>query len=124
MNGVLSATGDPATEGNTAVGVPHTLINLGAEWDTPFINHLTLSDLVIYTSPQYVDVANTQKLPGWTRFDIGARYVFRRQGGKPVIIRANVENAFNRGYWAAAAPNYGIALGSARTFPLSAQFDF
>jgi iron complex outermembrane receptor protein len=84
---------------------------------------LTLTGRVIYTSSQYYDQANTQKLPDWTRFDLGARYTFERENGKPVTIRADVLNVAGKDYWAQAS-NYGLALGTPRTFLLSATFDF
>ncbi|WP_224040392.1 TonB-dependent receptor [Paraburkholderia unamae] len=124
MNGKLTNTGTSTTQDNTAPGVPHTMINLGAEWDVPFVPRLTVSGLMIYTSPEFLDNANKQQIPSWTRFDVGARYVFTRQGGKPVTIRANVQNVFNRAYWGNADASYGLALGAPRTFLLSAQFDF
>ena len=66
-------------------------MNIGAEWDTPFLRGLTLSGRAIYTSGQYYDNANLQQLPDWIRFDVGARYTFDLNG-KPVTIRANVIN--------------------------------
>jgi len=124
MNGKLTNTGNASTQGNTAPGVPHTMVNLGAEWDLPFVPNLTASGTAIYTSPEYLDNANTQKIPGWTRFDVGLRYVYYGENGKPVTIRANIQNLFNRAYWANADASYGLALGPGRTFMLSAQIDF
>jgi iron complex outermembrane receptor protein len=43
-------------------------------------------------------VANTQSIPAWTRADVGARYVVFRDNGKPVTLRANVENVFDNNY--------------------------
>jgi iron complex outermembrane receptor protein len=123
MDAVLTKTSSSTTQGNQAVGVPHVQVNLGGEWDTPFIEGLTLTGRVIYTSSQYYDQANTQKLPDWTRFDLGARYTFERENGKPVTIRADVLNVAGKDYWAQAS-NYGLALGTPRTFLLSATFDF
>jgi iron complex outermembrane receptor protein len=100
------------------------MVNLGAEWDLPFVPNLTASGTAIYTSPEYLDNANTQKIPGWTRFDVGLRYVYYGENGKPVTIRANIQNLFNRAYWANADASYGLALGPGRTFMLSAQIDF
>jgi iron complex outermembrane receptor protein len=79
---------------------------------------------VIYTSSQVADAANTQRIPDWTRVDLGARYTFRRENGKPVTVRAGVENVFDKSYWSAVSTNYGLARGAPRTFLLSATFDF
>ncbi|MDZ7872045.1 MAG: TonB-dependent receptor, partial [Rhizobium sp.] len=69
------------------------------------------------------DQANTQKVDGWTRVDLGARYKFERENGKPIEIRASVENVFNENYWASSARGF-LAAGAPRTFMLSASFDF
>ncbi|MCK1516318.1 TonB-dependent receptor [Bradyrhizobium sp. 190] len=113
-----------ATDGRTAVGVPAVTANIGAEWDTPFMRDLTLTGRVIYTSSQYVNVTNTLTLPEWTRVDIGARYTFTSPwNGKPIVIRANIENVFNEAYWASAYSGV-ITLAAPRTYLLSTTFNF
>lgn len=125
MNGVLTQTNSAKTQGNKAPGVPDVQLNLGAEWDTPFIPGLTLTGRIIHTASQYNDSLNTQKLPNWTTLDIGGRYTVQ-QGpwGKPVTIRAGIQNVFNKNYWAGTSSSYGLALGTPRTFSLSVTFDF
>jgi iron complex outermembrane receptor protein len=124
MEGILTKTLNGATNGKTAIGVPDVQVNLGAEWDSSFVPDLTFTGRVIYTSSQVADAANTQSIPDWTRTDLGARYTFRRDNGKPVTLRANVENVFDKSYWSAVSTNYGLARGAPRTFLLSATFDF
>ncbi|EHD1638541.1 TonB-dependent receptor [Salmonella enterica] len=70
------------------------MFNLGAEWDTSWLPGLTLRAVAIHTGAQYADDANTQKLPTWTRVDLGARYV-TQLATHNVAIRASVENAFH-----------------------------
>jgi iron complex outermembrane receptor protein len=123
LQGTLTQTANGSYNGNTAPGVPNVQMNIGAEWDTPFLHGLTLSGRTIYTSTQYYDNANTQQIPGWVRFDLGARYTFEVRG-KPVTIRGNIFNVANTGYWAAANPTYGLSLGMPRTFLLSTSIDF
>src|SRR5581483_4803767 len=74
IHGVQEKTSGGATDGKRAVGVPELTVNLGAEWDTPFVRDLTLTGRVVYTGVQYVDPKNTLSLPDWTRVDLGARY--------------------------------------------------
>ncbi|WP_256977404.1 TonB-dependent receptor [Bordetella genomosp. 10] len=124
MDAKLTRTASDATQGKKAMGVPDVQLNLGGEWDLPFIPGLALSARAIYTSSQYADNTNTQKLPDWTRFDVGARYTFTRSNGKPVILRANVLNVTNRNYWAGTSATYGLVRGAPRTVMLSAQFGF
>ncbi|AYD04743.1 TonB-dependent receptor [Neorhizobium sp. NCHU2750] len=124
MDGVQTKTAGGTNDGKKAIGVPDVQLNMGAEWDTPFIDGLTLSGRVIHTSSQYASVDNTQKIPDWTRFDLGARYRYERENGKPITVRASVENVFDRDYWAAASSSFGLARGAPRTFLVSTTFDF
>ncbi|NYZ24030.1 TonB-dependent receptor [Azospirillum oleiclasticum] len=120
----LTRTANGTNDGKDAPGVPRWQVNAGAEWDAPFLPGLTLSGRVIHTGSQYVDNANTQSIPSWTRFDIGARYRIET-AGMPITIRANVENLFDRDYWASSsyAPGW-LAPGAPRTFLLSTTFEF
>lgn len=111
--------------GRTAPGVPETTVNLYGEYDLPrwMLRGLTATGRVVYTSSQYFDQANTQKIPDWTRVDAGLRYTFTGSWGKPVTLRANVENVFGAKYWSSAAQGL-LGLARPRTYVLSAQLDF
>ena len=86
---------------------------------------LTLTGRVIYTGSQYANITNTLSLPEWTRVDIGARYtVTSPWNGKPIVIRANIENVFNEAYWASAYATGVITLAAPRTYLLSTTFNF
>ncbi|WP_213774033.1 TonB-dependent receptor [Bradyrhizobium sp. dw_78] len=124
IDATLTETTDPTTQGKDAPGVPKVQLNFGGEWDTPFAPGLTLTARAIYTSSQYADYANTQQIPDWTRFDIGARYTFQGPNGKPITIRADIQNLLGKNYWANSAPDYGLALGTPRTYLVSTTFDF
>jgi len=124
INAVQLNTGVALTNGLKATGVPDVQLNLGAEWDASFLRGLTFSGRVIYTSLQYLDAANTQSIPGWTRVDAGVRYAFERKDGKPIALRFNVENLFNLNYWSSANAELGLAMGAPRTFLLSLSADF
>jgi iron complex outermembrane receptor protein len=77
---------------------------------------------VIYTDRVYFDAANLQPVPGWTRFDLGARYKTVIDG-RPATFRASVENILNAGYWQVAGRSL-LSLGAPRTYLLSATIDF
>lgn len=112
-------------DGKPAPGVAQVNVNLGLEWDTPFVPGFTLTGRVIHTGEQYVDAGNTQLLPSWTRVDLGARYTFLSPwNGKPIVIRANVENVANASYWASAYSGGAITVGAPRTYLLSTTFNF
>lgn len=112
-------------DGNTAVGAPRWQANTGLEWDTPWIAGLTLSARVQATSSQYADAANKLKIPGWGQLDLGARYAML-VNGKDVVLRLNVNNVFDKHYYAASfSDTTPIAtLGPARTVTASASISF
>jgi iron complex outermembrane receptor protein len=110
-----------ATQGDTPTGVPKVQVSAGVEWDAPFAPGLTLTARSLYTSSQFVDAANTQRLPSWTRWDTGLRYATRAMG-RPVILRATVENLFNKNYYSSV--NTFAAMGAPRTFVASVSVDF
>ncbi|WP_235782660.1 TonB-dependent receptor [Bradyrhizobium murdochi] len=124
IDGVQEKTENGTNDGKKAIGVPAVTANIGAEWDTPFVSGLTLTGRVIYTAPQYVNVTNTLSIPEWTRVDLGARYTFTSPwNGKPIVIRAGVENVFNKAYWASAYSGV-ITLAAPRTYLVSTEFNF
>jgi len=120
----LRDTGIPAVDGNTAPGVPDYLVNANVEWDVPFAPALTLTGRFVQTGEQWVDRANTLKIPSWTRFDLGARFV-AVVGDNPLTFRAGVDNVANKRYWASSFDVFSPQLlqGAPRTFKLSASID-
>lgn len=122
LDAELTKTRGGVNQGNTAIGVAKVNANLGAEWDVSYVPGLTFTARAIHTGDQYINEANTQEIPDWTRFDIGSRYVFKTHG-KTVTLRANLENAFDKRYWSTAS-TFGLTYGTPRTALLSATIDF
>lgn len=119
-------TGDAATDGKRTIGVPRLQANMGAEWDLPWVEGLTVDGRVVYTGPSYADARNTQEVPGWTRLDVGLRYLWDVQG-RLVTLRARVDNLLDRDYWASVGgyPGSGyLTLGTGRTVSLNASMEF
>lgn len=102
--------------GNEGVSTPNLQVNLGTEWDLPFLPGATTSARVVYTSSQYTNPANTIEIPSWTRLDLGARYK-TEISSHPVMFNLVAENVTNEGYWASA---YGGYLTQGR--PMTARF--
>lgn len=120
------STGDATTDGKKVIGIPKTQGSIGLDWDVPGVRGLSLDGRIVTTGSSYADAANKLRVPGWTRVDIGARYL-TEVAGKLVTVRARIENLANRNYWASVGgyPNNGyLVLGAPRTFSLSAQLDF
>lgn len=123
LDAVMTRTEQGTLDGKRAAGAPKRNIRLGAEWDPVFAQGLTLTSRVSHASQQYVDSQNLQQIPGWTTFDLGARYVFALQGGQAVTLRADVRNLANKAYWASSIGSW-LNAGSGRALAVSATVDF
>jgi iron complex outermembrane recepter protein len=126
LDATQETTGSAASEGKRVIGVPRALTTLGAEWDIPGVQGLALDARVNYTGSSYADDANTLKVQGWTRLDLGARYLME-VGGKLVTVRGRMDNVTDRNYWSSVGgfPGAGyLVVGAPRTFNLSASVDF
>ncbi|AVA33811.1 MULTISPECIES: TonB-dependent receptor [Cupriavidus] len=123
LDGKLTKTNSAATQGNRPVGVPDFMANLGAEWDLPWLQGLTLTGALNYTGRTDVNQANTQSVPSWTTVDVGARYR-TKVSGKTTTFRATVINAFDKHYWSGVASYSTISQGAPRTFLGSVTVDF
>jgi iron complex outermembrane receptor protein len=122
IKAITTRTQSGQYDGKTAIGIPTLQLNLGTEWDVTRLSGLTLRGTAIYTGHQYANSTNTQELPAWTRFDLGARYA-TRFADHNVVFRGSVINAFDKRYWSGVWNGYA-AVGAARTFQLSASVDF
>ncbi|NWC07563.1 TonB-dependent receptor [Pseudomonas agarici] len=123
----LSNTTNGTFDGNRAPATPEYNVNLGAEWDVPRIQGLTLTGRGIYSSSQYLDQANSKEIDSWERFDVGARYAFKVDD-KAITLRASVENVMDKRYWSSAGASDdsepGLTLATPRTYLLSATVGF
>lgn len=116
----LTRTAGGANQGKLATGIPKWQGKLGAEWDIPAVQGLTLTANAISVSRQYISANNSQWVPGRTVYDLGARYA-TSVAGHPLTLRASVANVTNKAYWATTLSS---GLGAPRTFLLSASVDF
>ncbi|WP_339504237.1 TonB-dependent receptor [Pseudomonas sp. RL_105y_Pfl2_101] len=123
----LTQTTNGAFDGNRAPATPKYNVNLGAEWDVPTVQGLTLTSRGIYSSSQYLDQSNTKQIDSWERFDVGARYAFKVDE-KHITLRANIENVADKRYWSSAGASddsgAGLTLSTPRTYLISATVDF
>jgi iron complex outermembrane recepter protein len=127
LNAVLAKTQGGTTDGWIAPFSPGFNLNLAGEWDLSFVPGLTLNGRVVYTGSQYIDTTWPRRsLPDWTRFDLGARYVFENPGakGKLLVARFNVENVLDANYWSGGNGVSTLFLGMPRTFRLSLTAEF
>ncbi len=118
----LTQTAGGVNQGKVATGVPKLQGKLGAEWDVPAVQGLTLTGSATAVSKQYISADNSLWAPGRVTYDLGARYA-TKISGTPVTFRATVLNATNKAYWGMPLLS-SLALGAPRTFALSASVDF
>ncbi|MBO9509339.1 TonB-dependent receptor [Thalassospira sp. A3_1] len=114
---------DPAIKGKRPVGTPDMQVNLVGEWDTPFVDGLTLSGTITHTSEQFVDTNNRQGIPDWTTLDLGARYKTELYG-TPMTVRASIQNITDEKYWSGVNDYRLLSLGAPRTAFVSVTADF
>lgn len=120
---ILTKSENPAVVGNDAAGVPRTYVSLGTELDLAALPGTTAIGRIVHSGSSYLDAGNEQKAPGWTRFDLGARHVLPAAlQGRPVTLRADLLNAFNKRYWQTDVNT--LLQGTPRALMLSATFDF
>lgn len=112
-------------DGYRSFGIADRQLNLGGEWDLPFVPGLTWTGRAIHTGGFYADQENKIFVPDWTRFDTGVRYtVTAPWNNKPVVVRFNVDNVFNKAYWAGANTSRYLYVGMPRTYLVSTTFNF
>ncbi len=112
-------------DGDRAFGVPQVKTVIGGEWDTPFLQDLTLTGRVTYSGDQATDGrVEGLTIPSWTVVDLGARYVFDSPwNNKPITLRFDVNNVFGEDYWSTAYYDL-LFLGAPRTYRLTSSFKF
>jgi iron complex outermembrane receptor protein len=126
LDAELKRTAGGTLDGKSPIGVPEFQANVNVEWDLPQVAGLTLEGRVVHTGGQPVSADNTVELDAWTRFDAGVRYAFEA-GGRPMTVRARVENVADEDQWVAVGgypgANY-LTLGAPRTLSLSVSAEF
>ncbi len=112
--------------GKRVIGVPNAQGSIGAEWDVAQLQGFSVNGRIVATGSSYADGGNALRVPGWSRLDVGARYL-TEISGKLVTFRARIDNLTDKNYWASSGgyPNNGyLVLGAPRTFALTASVDF
>ena len=122
LEAIQTTTAGGLNNGKVAVGTAPFQFSFGADWDTPFAKGFGVMGRVVYNGQVYLNPANTQAAPPWTRFDAGLRYTFDGPQHKPLTVRANVINLFDANYWVATTAFF--AQNQPRTLMLSLTADF
>ncbi|SDP32516.1 catecholate siderophore receptor [Afipia sp. GAS231] len=115
---VTSDTSTTIVAGNRVQLVPYNQFSL---WNKYQFNPTWAASLgVIYFSDSFASSDDTVRLPGFVRVD-AAVYAKIDEMWR---VQLNVENLFNKGYWATADSNNNISPGQPRTFRLTAIAKF
>ena len=104
--------------GKQQVTSPRFIAKAGVEWDTPYLQGLTLNAHLQHYGKSYQNAENTYTLPSYTTVDLGAKYQ-TKVAGKDLILRGAVENVFNENYWQIQRGRYDrsfAVVGLPRTF--------
>jgi catecholate siderophore receptor len=115
---ISGATSTTVVPGNRVQLVPFHQFSW---WNKYQINSAWAASVgVIYFSDSYASSDDTVYLPGYMRVDAGVYY----QIDPTWKVQLNVENLFDKGYWATADGNNNISPGAPRTFRLRATAKF
>lgn len=116
LDAELLENADPAVNGNRPVSVPKHVLVLGGDADVPGLPGAALLANMRYSSGQVYDTSNVRTIPGFTIFDVGARYRFAA-GGRPLTARINVSNVFDKSYY--QSTDFTAQPGAPRTIRLT-----
>lgn len=120
-----TGTGDLDVEGKRVTNVPELRSTAWVEYAVPALRGLKVDATWQYSGSKAFDPANRAIVPGYHVAALGASYALR-VGGMNTIVRARVDNVFDKFYWRDVTQSLGGYLlpGAPRTFRVSAQFDF
>jgi len=122
MNSKAVDIDDPSVNGKRVYGAAKFIGTGRIEYNPSYLRELTVAFGGKYVGGMAVDAANTQFIPGYTTFDLSAKYQ-TRISGKDVVFRAGINNLFDRKYWTEAWGGF-LFLGATRTFVANATIQF
>ena len=114
----VEKSNNPAMEGKKPTNAASRMGKIYAEYALPWIPGLNLTGGIYYTGERYANVANTDKIPSYALYDIGARYTTRVLD-KALIVRLNVINLTGRNYW---QDQYNLGVPRTIAFSVSTMF--
>ncbi len=115
--------GAPAYVGKVVPGTSKYEASTFAQYRLPVLPGLKFDGGVRYTGRGYGDSANLLRFPSDTLFDLGAGYDVPGLG-RPVTVRAAIQNVFDREYWVYGSNGAGtiaFSAGEPRTFNLNVR---
>ncbi len=118
-------TGQAFFDGKRVTNVPAFRSTVFADYALPQVPGLSVNGDWQFVAKKAFDQANTVMVPKYHVVNLGASYA-TRAAGRPLTLRAQVRNAFDKFYWRDVTQDLGGYLfpGPERTFRVSAQLDF
>jgi iron complex outermembrane receptor protein len=104
---------DPANDGLRPTNIPEQSLKVLASWDVAPVPGLAVLANLDYEGGREVLPDDSVRIPGWTRYDLGARFT-QSVGNTTLVWRAGVDNLFDRRAWREAPYQYDHAY----LFPL------
>ena len=99
---------DSAANGLRPANVPERSLKVQAVWNVAAVPGLALLGFATHEGSRMVLPDNSVATPGWTRWDIGARYT-HRAAGQTWTWRAGLDNATDARAWKESPYQYGHA---------------
>jgi iron complex outermembrane receptor protein len=126
LRAVSSGSSTPDFNGKQVINVPRFRTSWFADIDVPFITGLHLLPGWSYTGPKEATRDDAVSVPGYSLFNLGARYTPSGEW-KKVTFRLFADNVLNKRYWKDTGASYGdtfLHLGAPTTVRLSVQYNF
>jgi iron complex outermembrane receptor protein len=118
---VQVGTNNAAELGRTPENTPRRTFSIFGEYRLPQVPGLALSAGAFHVGERAVNNLNQAYVGGYTTVSLGARYT-TRMSGRNVTLQANLDNAFDKDYWATAG-NGLLGTGAPRALRLAARID-
>ncbi|MDE1179049.1 TonB-dependent siderophore receptor [Paraburkholderia sp.] len=122
LNAEIVDSTDATTLGKRPENTPSYTGSVFLNYRVPHVTGLSVNGGAYFIGARPINDANQATIPGYTLFSAGARYATRILG-RNATFQLNVENAFNKHYWASAGSSQ-LGIGLERTVSLTSTFDF
>ena len=99
LNARVATPDDASTDGQRPPNVPARTLRVEADYAPRLLAGLRLLAAGSYESAREVLPDDSVQIPSVTRFDFGARYEAKSSSGATWIVRAGVDNIFDRRAW-------------------------
>ncbi len=114
---------DAASNGLTPTNVPSSTLKLQGDYRVGSVAGLSLQGGVVHESARFVLPDDSARIPGWSRFDAGARFDRKAMDAR-WIWRVGVDNVFDKRAWKESPFEFSHAYLfplAPRTFRVSVQ---